>query len=127
MSHSYRNGGKRDDLNDLYVRSAWEANYARYLNWLQAHGEILGWEYEPETFEFAKIKRGHRSYTPDFKIRTTNNDIEYHEVKGYMDQASQTKLNRMARYYPNIKIILIDKEVYYAVAKTMKSLIPTWE
>ena len=33
-------GGKREDLGGLYVRSAWEANYCRYLSWLIEQGEI---------------------------------------------------------------------------------------
>ena len=45
----------------IYFRSRWEANYARYLQWLKDRGEIVDWEYEPETFWFEKIKRGVRS------------------------------------------------------------------
>lgn len=40
-------GGIRPDLG-RYFRSAWEANIARYLNFLQKHGEIESWEYESE-------------------------------------------------------------------------------
>lgn len=119
-------GGKRKDLG-IYVRSTWEANYARYLNWLIGIGEIKKWEYEVDTFEFHKIKKGTRFYTPDFKITNKDGSIEYHEVKGYMDKRSQTKLNRMKKYYPDIKIVLIDKEVYYAIKKDVSGLVENWE
>lgn len=123
--HKYK-GGMRDDLG-IYVRSAWEANYARYLNWLVSIGEIKEWQYEPDTFEFTGVKKGTRFYTPDFKITNLDNSIEYHEVKGYMDSRSKTKLKRMAKYYPGIKLIVIDGKAYSALAKDVKRLIPEWE
>jgi len=119
-------GGKRADLG-FYVRSSWEANWARWLKFLEKHKHIKGWEYEPETFEFEAIKKGTRFYTPDFKITETNGRIVYHEIKGYMDKTSATKLKRMAKYYPEKKIIVVDKNQYYAVAKKAKGLIPHWE
>ena len=125
--NTHRTGSKRDDLGGLYVRSSWEANYARYLNWLISLGEILKWEYEADTFEFKKIKRGTRSYTPDFKIYNPNGSIEYHEVKGWMDQRSNTKLKHMKKYYPDVKVILIDKDIYCSIARQVKNLIPYWE
>lgn len=119
--------GKREDLNNLFVRSSWEANYARYLNWLIELEQIKSWEYEPEAFQFDAIKKGNRSYIPDFKIINNDGSIEYHEVKGYMDAASKTKLKRMAKYYPEIKIVLIDSPVYRELHKQLKNLIPNWE
>lgn len=118
--------GKRQDLGGLYVRSSWEANWARYLNWLKAQGEIRGWEYEVDTFEFP-VKRGSRFYTPDFRVTNRDGSVEYHEVKGWMNPESATKLKRMARYYPEVKLVLIDKEVYQSVAREMKNLIAEWE
>lgn len=120
------NIGTREDLG-LFVRSSWEANYARYLNWLIEQGEIEKWEYEVDTFEFEPIKRGTRFYTPDFKIFNNDGSVEYHEVKGYMDSKSKTKLKRMAKYYPDIEIVLIDKDVYYSIASQCKNLIENWE
>lgn len=119
-------GGKREDLG-FYVRSSWEANYARYLIWLESKNEIINWAFEPDTFEFEGIKRGSRFYTPDFKITNKNGTVEYHEIKGYMDAQSATKLKRMKKYHPNIKIVLIDKTQYYALAKQLKNLIENWE
>lgn len=129
MGRSYSKGkiGKRADLDDLFLRSSWEANYARYLNWLIGLGEIKDWEYEPDTFEFIKIKRGTRFYTPDFKVTNTDDMVEYHEVKGWMDDKSKTKLKRMAKYYPDVKIILIDASAYRAIEKQARYLVANWE
>lgn len=119
-------GGKRADLGGLYVRSRWEANWARYLNFLQSQGQIISWAYEPETFEFP-IKRGTRFYTPDFKVILPDGSVEYHEVKGYMTPESKTRAKRMAKYYPRIKIVMVERERYQGVARTMRALIPEWE
>jgi len=110
-----------------YYRSRWEANYARYLEWLLIKGEIKKWEHEPETFWFNGIKRGCVSYLPDFRVTENNGNISYHEVKGWMDDKSITKLKRMKKYYPNVKLILIDKKVYLSIEKTMSSVINGWE
>jgi len=120
-------GGKRADLGGMYFRSAWEANWARYLNWLKALGEIREWKFEVDTFQFHKIKRGSRFYTPDFRVMNKDGTIEYHEIKGYMDQRSQTKLNRMRKYYPSVRVILIAKPEYRAVANKVGRMIPGWE
>lgn len=126
--YSRARGGKRSDLDNTYFRSAWEANYARYLNWLRDHKQIKDWAYEPETFEFAAIKRGARFYTPDFRLTNNDNSVEYHEIKGWMDSRSATKLKRMAKYHPKVKLVLIDKQGYTAIARTVgKLMIPNWE
>lgn len=96
----------------IYFRSLWEPNYALYLDFLIKQKQILKWEYEPDTFWFDQIKRGVRSYKPDFKVTNIDGSIEYHEVKGYMDAKSKTKLKRMRIYYPDVKMVLIDKAVY---------------
>jgi hypothetical protein len=119
--------GKREDLGGLFVRSSWEANYARYLNWLIEQNEIAAWEYEPDTFWFHEIKRGTRSYTPDFKVINNDGTVEYHEIKGWMDQKSRTALKRMAKYYPDVKLVVIDNDAYHALANDIKGFIQGWE
>jgi len=117
--------GFREDLGH-YIRSGWEANIARYLRFLIEKRKILKYEYEADTFEFKEIKRGNRSYTPDFKIYLNNGKIEYWEVKGWMDKDSKVKLKRMEKYYPEVKIILIEREQYNEIKKWSR-LIPGWE
>lgn len=119
--------GPRVDLGGRYFRSSWEANYARYLEWLRAKGEIHRWEYESQTFWFEAIRRGVRSYKPDFEIWEKDGAPSYFvEVKGWMDPKSVTKLKRMRIYYPDVKIVVVDQKQYRALAK-WSSLIPGWE
>ena len=126
MQHSYKSawheiGGKRN-----YYRSGWEANYAYYLEWLKNKGQITEWQHEPETFWFSAIKRGVVSYKPDFKVTSPDNNIEYHEVKGRMDTQSKTQIKRMAKYYPKVKLVVIDAKTYKSIEKTMKPMIKEW-
>lgn len=129
LKNRYTNakGGKRKDLNDKYFRSSWEANFARVLNYLKKKDYILDWEYEVDTFIFENIKRGTRSYTPDFKIKPQNGKSFYYEVKGWMDAKSKTKLKRMSKYYAEEKIILIDSKVYKKLCKKYSKSISNWE
>lgn len=121
--------GRRGDLGGMYFRSSWEANVARYLNFMVKKGRIGKWEYEPDTFIFDAIKRGTRSYTPDFKIWQPNcEEFDcYWEIKGYMDSKSAVKLKRMKIYYPEVKIVLLDKSWYQGFALRWKNIIPNWE
>lgn len=120
-------GGKRPDLGENYFRSSWEANYARYLNWRKGRGEIFDWAYEADTFWFHKILRGTRSYKPDFKVWDREGaEPHYVEVKGWMDQKSKTKLARMAKYYPDIRVELFGAKDYRGL-KNLAPVIPGWE
>lgn len=114
----YQIGSKK-----MFFRSKWEANYALYLNFLVKQKQIKKWEYEKDVFIFHKIQFGTRSYRPDFKIFNNNDSIEYYEIKGYMDAKSKTKLKRMAKYYPKIKLILIDSEGYKDIKNKIGKLL----
>ncbi len=113
------------DINgtEMYFRSKWEANYALYLDFLVDHKQIIKWEYESDVFIFEQIKYGTRSYRPDFKLFNLNGSIEYHEIKGYMDSKSRTKLKRMAKYYPEIKLILVQRDEYMHLIKQLGKLL----
>lgn len=119
--------GTREDLG-IYVRSSWEANYARYLQWLQSMGKIAGWDYEPKTFVFEKISRGTRTYTPDFRVDNLDGTHEWHEVKGWMDQKSRTRLDRMRRYFPEEKVVVIGESWFSQASKQgLGAIVPGWE
>ncbi len=121
-------GGRRADLGDQFFRSSWEANIARYLNWMIGQRLLSKWEYEVDTFWFEEIKRGTRSYKPDFKIwDKLDSEPYYWEVKGWMDQKSKTKLERMKKYHPTITVHLIDQAKYNSIKRQVSSLIPNWE
>jgi hypothetical protein len=127
MNASWEAGWREVGGRRIFFRSRWEANYGRYLEWLKQRGDIKEWEHEPVTFWFEKIKRGSRSYLPDFRVTENNGEQHFHEVKGWMDARSKTKLNRMRIYHPSVIMILIREKQYKEIAKKISSLIPGWE
>ena len=115
-------GGRR-----IYFRSAWEANYARYLEWLRGLGEIREWDHEPHTFWFEAIRRGVRSYLPDFRVVERDGRVRWHEVKGYMDARSRTTLRRMGKYHPDEVVVLVDAKQYGALKRQCAGIVKGWE
>lgn len=128
--------GYREDLN-IVMRSGWEANLARVLKSFD-----IRFDFEPVVFTYP-IKRGTKSYTPDFFLPKTH---EWIEVKGFFDDTSRIKLKRFKRYYPeefsrltmivgNSKASLqICEElevprvlIYQNIAKEYKELVANWE
>lgn len=110
----------------FYMRSSWERNYARYLEFVKQHGDIKDWDYECQVFEF-KERHGTTRYLPDFKIIRSDGTHYWVEVKGHMKQKDRTKLKRMKRDYPEEVVELLDGHAYRELAKTCSSLIPEWE
>jgi hypothetical protein len=115
-------GGKRK-----YYRSKWESNYAYYLESLKVNGEIKDWTHESKVFWFEGIKRGCVSYLPDFHVIQNDESEEYHEVKGWMDAKSVTKIKRMAKYHPDVKLIVIDSKAYTALQKQVSATVAGWQ
>jgi hypothetical protein len=107
------NGGYRDDLK-IYVRSGWEANFARILNYVGKR-----WSYEPRSFALSETL----SYTPDFYVE---DDDVYYELKGRMNERSKEQLRLMSELYPNVTIVVIDGEAYNDLRKEYQTLI-NWE
>ncbi len=99
-------GGKEP----IYFRSSWEFFYSLFLEKLKREGKIREWLHEPKTFWFEKIKRGVRSYLPDFLIIHLDGSEEWSEIKGMLDDRSRTKLARMKKYYPEVKLRVVSKE-----------------
>jgi len=85
-------------------------SFALFLQIKKQGGLIKDWEYEPQTFWFEKIRRGVRSYKPDFKLYHNDNSTSWVEVKGYMDAKSKTKLKRFKKYYPEEKIEVVSSD-----------------
>jgi len=110
-----------------FYRSRWESNYAHYLEFLKLHKQILKWEHEPETFWFDKIKRGTCSYLPDFRVTNMDGSIEYHEVKGWMDGRSKTKIKRMRIYHPKVVLIIRDGPWFKKNSRQLSGLVKGWE
>lgn len=106
--------GKRADLENIFFRSSWEANYARILNHLG-----VGWKYEPETFDVGEAE----TYTPDFKLA----DGTFVEIKGWWTKTGQRKVDLFRRNYPTIRLQTITRTEYAALSKQYRHLINHWE
>jgi hypothetical protein len=111
-------GGFREDLG-IYVRSTWEANWSRSLNY-----EGIPWEYECKRFILERADKSKYTYCPDFHILGT---AIWYEVKGYMNEKSKKQIKLFKEQYPNETLIVIGKEEYKRMAETYKDLIPNWE
>jgi Protein of unknown function (DUF1064) len=105
-NQSWREIGDRK----IFFRSNWEYQYALWLQKLKEANAIYDWEHEPQTFWFNEIKRGTRSYLPDFKVINPDGSHHWVEVKGYMDKKSQTKIRRFRKYYPTEQLVVVDSE-----------------
>lgn len=92
----------------FYFRSEWEYKFAQYLELQKNNHIIKGWEHEPQTFWFEDIKRGVRSYLPDFKVTRPDGSHYWIEVKGFMDRRSATKIKRFKKYYPKEMLLVVD-------------------
>lgn len=123
MGGKFHSGHYETSKGPVYFRSKWEAQYAQYLDWLIKAKEILDWKYEADTFFFDGIKMGTNCYKPDFKIFNNDKSIEYHEIKGYMDAKSKTKLKRMKKYHPNVKVVLVERKQLDEIKRNLKGLI----
>ena len=104
----------------FFARSDWERKYAFYLECCKGVLGIFEWEYEPETFWFTGIKRGVNNYKPDFGITYKDGRVEYHEVKGFYDSKSKTKIKRMKKYHPEVTLVVVDKVWFDGVWKLYK-------
>jgi hypothetical protein len=108
----------------IYFRSSWEYYYAIFLEKLKQERKIIDYKHEPKCFWFEDIKRGVRSYLPDFCIIHNDGNEEWCEVKGYYDSKSKTKMKRMAKYYPQVKIRLVGADWFKQNLKSCKALEP---
>lgn len=114
----------------IYFRSLWESNFCLYLQWQKEQGHIIDWEHEPKTFWFEEIKRGVRSYLPDYRVDSMVGDSMrsvWYEVKGYYDSKSLTKIKRFKKYYPEETLYLIDAKWFAENNQKCRIIIPGWE
>lgn len=119
-------GWRTIDGRKIFFRSKWEANFSRYLQWQKEQRQIKEWKHEPKTFWFDAIKRGVRSYKPDFYVEAINESY-WIEVKGYYDAKSLTKIKRFAKYFPEEKLKLFDANWFKNNNSKLRLLIKNWE
>ena len=70
-------------------RSTYELKYAKYLD-----KKSILWKYEHKTYHLSNGT----SYTPDFYLLKSK---KYREIKGYMSDSAQDKINLFRKEYPN--------------------------
>jgi len=87
-------------------KSLLEFKWACWLEFLKLRGHIRGWKYEPFRFPFLNEKTAPVGYTPDFLVIEKDGSETYHETKGYHDGETNTKLRRMNKHFPSVKIEL---------------------
>jgi len=145
--------GKRKDCNNLFFRSAYEANVYRWFQHTRLHhlhGGITKIEYEPQCFGFFEFghKTGTTAYIPDFRLSFKDGTKLWVEVKGgYMKAQDKTKLRRFKKYYPDefkkltcitnnakcksgeffISMKIPSLAYYHALRSEFANAIPNWE
>lgn len=110
---SFAKQGYRDDLR-IYFRSSWEANFARYLNFLGK-----SWVYEPRQF----LLSSGISYIPDFYLPS---EEIYYEIKGAWVGKAKEKVRLAIEEY-GIKLIVIDFDEYKKISNEYSTKISEWE
>lgn len=114
------------DGKKFYAKSLYEKRYALYLDLMKRHKHILDWEYEPHTFYFEGIKRGTNNYLPDFKVTFPSGNHEWIEIKGYVTAKDNTKMKRMAKYFPDEKIRMVGKAWFAENGKKLRGILKDW-
>lgn len=124
---SWKAGWREIGSQRIYARSRWEANIARMLEFRRMTGDLISWEHEPLTFWFEKIRRGVRSYKPDFRVVEEGKEPYFIEVKGWMDARSKTTLRRMKKYHPSVVVDVIESKRYAVIKKQLQYVVEGWE
>ena len=96
----YRARGRtatKGDMNSL------EKRYADHLRCLQLAGEIHCFAYERHNLKLADKTY----YKPDFEVMLPDGTIEFHEVKGFMQEDANVKLKVAADQFPQYVFRLV--------------------
>ncbi len=89
-----------------------EESYSQRLELMQRTGTIVSWAWEP-----MKLKLGRdwkTTYTPDFLVVTPGGYMEFHEVKGFMEEDANVKIKVAAKDFPWFTFVLarLNKKVW---------------
>ncbi len=112
--------GKHSFRKDLghHCRSKWEANYCRFLLWVNRK-----YKYESKTFVIIPPNGIKATYTPDFLV----DGEEWHELKGWENRSEFKKWRLFQEQYPNEKFVFIDRNKYKNIENSYQYIIPNWE
>lgn len=96
----YRARGKTSAPNDL---NRLERRYADHLRTLQLAGEIHSFAFERHNLKLADKTY----YKPDFEVMLPDGSIEFHEVKGFMEEDANVKIKVAADQFPQFVFRLV--------------------
>ncbi|MDO8663831.1 MAG: DNA polymerase III subunit alpha, partial [Candidatus Wildermuthbacteria bacterium] len=113
----HRKGGFREDLKH-YVRSTWEADFARILKL-----KNVDYQYEPSTFKLTRLNGEILHYTPDFYVKSANT---FYEIKGFLRDLDSEKMELFKEQYPQYNFVVINTTKFAEFALEYKTLI-NWE
>ncbi len=91
----------------ICFRSKLEYRWAQYLDFLKSLGEIKDFFYEFHTFRGFPENQPVKEYTPDFLVRTNDNEFEYHETKGMLSAYDLKKFKLLFDERPCVKLIVV--------------------
>ncbi len=110
-------GGYREDIGH-YVRSSWEADYARVLKLLEED-----YEYEKYSFELVLADGREVTYTPDFYLPSRDLFVE---IKGFMRYDDQLKIDAFELAHPDKHLEVISKTKFAELQMSYQDLV-AWE
>jgi len=110
--------GFREDVGH-YVRSGWEANFARLLKFLKRE-----YEYEPKRFVIETDGEVVTTYLPDFYLVDLD---RYIEIKGWWYPGDLRKVELFQEAYPDIGLDIIERADYKRLKSKFSKLVPNWE
>jgi hypothetical protein len=86
------------------VMNKTETAYALELEVLRRADQIRSYRFEAIKFRLAD----RTFYTPDFMV-VTNEEVQFHEVKGFWEEDARVKIKVVAEMYPEFAFIAIRK------------------
>jgi hypothetical protein len=87
---------------DNSVMNKTEAAYAKYLEERKMAGEIWGWKFHAFTLTIAQPPHAKCArWQPDFAVWTKDMVLEFHEVKGFMQDHAIVRIKAAASQYPH--------------------------
>lgn len=97
---------------NFHFMSSWEHSVALMLEELKKEGVITFWDYEHYRFIFHDVKKGIRSYMPDFTIVNSMGKTIHIEVKGWKMATGMKRIEMFKERYPNETLYIIDNNEY---------------
>jgi hypothetical protein len=82
-----------------------EAAYAEVLEQQRQNGELKAWKFEP----LRLILAPKTTYAPDFMVVDLNDEIEFHEVKGWWRDDARVKIKVAAAAFPWFRFVAVSK------------------